>query len=111
MQVSNIKGIHLLSDLNVEGNSIRALYKEEEVFSIPFKKVANTALYNNVDIAIDVPFDEYLETDDILCEMRFYIPPVTDAEEGKDYTLINQIHETIKKKANIEENVNDLIVS
>jgi hypothetical protein len=45
--------------------------------------------------------------------MRFYIPPLMgEGEDGaKDFSKANLIHDTIKKKANIEENVSDLIVS
>jgi hypothetical protein len=35
-----------------------------------------------------------------------------EGEDGaKDFSKANLIHDTIKKKANIEENVSDLIVS
>lgn len=83
------------------------------MLKIPFDKISSTGIYNNVDIAIDMPFDDYVETDDACCEMRFYIPPIMgEGEEGaKDFSMANLIHDTIIKKANIQENVSDLIVS
>jgi hypothetical protein len=62
MQVNNLKGINLLTEVNVEGTDIKAIYKGDQVLHIPFGRIASTGIYNNVDIAIDMPFDDYLET-------------------------------------------------
>ena len=62
MALTNQKGINIQTGLETEGHNLKAHYKDDEILSLPFKKIANTALYNNVDIAIDIPFDDYLET-------------------------------------------------
>ena len=87
--LTNLRGHNLLSNIDTEGSNIKAMYNDDEILSIPFKKIANTALYNNQDIAIDIPFEDYVETDDVCTEMRFFVPPVMDEDGmGRDYTLL-----------------------
>lgn len=81
---------------------------------MPFSKINNTAIYNGNEIEIDIPFEEFNEQHDVFCGIRLYMPIKTEViEEGKEDhkepTYAETIHETIRRKSKIEENVGDLI--
>jgi hypothetical protein len=58
---AKLKGIHLLTALEMNNEKIAARYQDTELFHIPFPKVHNTAIYNNSEIEIDIPFEDFNE--------------------------------------------------
>lgn len=114
MAEARLKGIHLLSDIDYNGDKLVGRHQEGEIFAIPFDKVNNTAIYNGNELEIDIPFEEFNENHDVFCGIRLYLPSKNDVmnEENVENTepnLIEIINEAIKKKSKMEVNMGDLI--
>jgi len=52
----------------------------------------------------------------VLCEIRFYIPPIGTTEEGEQEegddaraNHVNELYRTIKEKANLDKHIGELI--
>ena len=111
MTDARFKGINLLSDIDLSGDRLVGKYNDGEIISLPFSKIHNTAIYNGNEIEIDIPFEEYNEQHDVFCGIRLFIPNKTEAPETEnpEPTHAETIHEEIRKKSKIEENVGDLL--
>lgn len=115
MTDSRLKGIHVFTGFDMRGPSLVCNYHDAEIMSIPFKKIANTVIYNGNEIEIDLPLDNHNENDDILCEVRFFIPGKNElldhTKDKMDANVAEIIYQEIKKRAKIEDNSGDLIVN
>jgi structure-specific recognition protein 1 len=115
MTEARLKGINLLTELDMQGDKIVGKYQDGDIFSLPFNKINNTAIYNGNEIEIDIPFEEFNEQHDVFCGIRLFMPTKPDAaeaeNEGKEAepTLAESVHDQIRKKSNIEQNVGDLL--
>ena len=110
-----IKGIHLLSGMECNDNSVTAEYQGKRILDLPVDKIKNTSIYNQNEIEIDIPFEQFNENHDNLCEIRFFFPQVdnqSDADVKKEkFTDPVEIHNLIRSKAKVDENIGDLIVT
>jgi structure-specific recognition protein 1 len=114
MAEARLKGIHLLSDVDYTSDKLIGRYQEAEIFSIPFDKVNNTAIYNGNEVEIDIPFEDFNENHDVFCGIRLYVPTKNDAlaeevQENTEPNLAEIINDAIKKKSKMEENMGDLL--
>lgn len=69
-----LKGINLYEDVNMDGDALVLGGHKGEKFKIPFDKIKNSAIYNQNEIEIDIPFEDHDENHHVLCEARFFIP-------------------------------------
>lgn len=79
-----LKGINLYEGINTDGDSLVMKGYRDENFRIPFSKIKNSAIYNNNEIELDIPFEDHNENHDILCEARFYIPHIENEETEEE---------------------------
>lgn len=111
MSDARMKGINLLTGIDMSEDRLVGRYQEGEIISIPFSKIHNTAIYNHNEIEIDIPFEDFNEQHDVMCGIRFFIPNKTDIPDAEqnEPSHAEVIHESIRKKSKIEENVGDLL--
>ncbi|CAD8068951.1 unnamed protein product [Paramecium primaurelia] len=83
--------------VSIDDKNLCIKYNQSNIIKLPLKKVVNSNTQKN-DIVLQLSTDDYGENDDMLCEVRFYIPP----QEQK----LKQEKE--KKKQENEENQNSM---
>lgn len=108
-----IKGIHLLSGMECKDSCLVVDYKGTKTLELPFDKIKNTAIYNDNEIELDIPLEQFNENDDNLCEIRFFFPQIDAESDVKKEKVTDpvEIHNLIRKKAKVDENIGDLIVT
>ena len=114
MAEARLKGVNLLTDLELTGDKMVGKYQEGEIFTLPFNRINNTALYNGNEIEIDIPFEEFNEQHDVFCGIRLFMPAKSETADGvedkpTEPSFAESIHDQIRKRSNIEQNVGDLL--
>jgi len=117
-------GINLVKGFDYEGDDLNVKGIDGTLFTIPFDKIKYSAQYGDDEVELQIPFEDHNPTHDVLCEIRFYVPPKqvelmdeegveeqTEQEENQEESITSQIFQTITKKANIDKNLGAKIVS
>lgn len=69
----NLRGTHW-GKLDLEENNVKFSDSEKQIFKIPFSKIQNSMI-NKQDITLELNTDDLAENEDMLSEIRFYLPP------------------------------------
>lgn len=93
MQKFSTKGINILKDLDVDGNSVRGVYNEQLVFDIPNRLIQNCNIIKN-ELVLELNDTNQDLDADFLTEIRLYVHQQTDE---------NDIMEALDKK--IRDNI------
>ena len=116
MKIGGIQGINLVTGFDFEENQLRIANGSNTLMTIPYPQISNSAVYNNDELEINIPFENNNEQHDVLCEIRFYIPPIGTTEEGEQEegddaraNHVNELYRTIKEKANLDKHIGELI--
>jgi structure-specific recognition protein 1 len=113
-----------------------AMKDNKTVLQIPLNKIGNCSVVNKQDVALELQTDEIGFEEDVLCEMRFYLPSKTDnkedangeekeeqeekgseeeqegkTEESNVKGAADILNEQILSKANLTQKAGDVIVS
>lgn len=116
MKIGGIKGTNLVTGFEFEENQLRIANGNTTMMTIPYPMISNSAVYNNDELEVSIPFENNNEQHDVLCEVRFYVPPKNTAEEdeqeGEEDAPVNyaeELYQTIKEKAKIDKGIGELI--
>ena len=82
--ITLLKGINMFKSISSEGDQLTFTGLDEEEFGINFSAVKNSNLYGRHEVEMNIPLEDFNENNDILCDIRFYVPeaiPEPEAEE------------------------------
>jgi hypothetical protein len=82
----------MFKNITTEGDQIEFTSLDDEKFGINFSSIKNSNLYGRHEVELNIPLDDFNENNDILCDIRFYVPEAipepdpetTEPEEGKE---------------------------
>jgi structure-specific recognition protein 1 len=134
-QTQLLKGINY-GTYSFTKDHLVAMKDNKTVLQIPLNKIGNCSVVNKQDVALELQTDEIGFEEDVLCEMRFYLPSKTDnkeetsdkgkedqaekgsedeqegkAEESNVKGAADILSEQILAKANLTQKAGDVIVS
>jgi len=67
--------------MTLDNDNLALDYNSKTIISIPFRSIVNSQVNKN-EIAIDLNQEEMKDNEDMLCEIRFFVP--TNPNEKKE---------------------------
>jgi structure-specific recognition protein 1 len=130
-----VKGVNW-GEVTLDDKNLTLRHNKQNLLKIPMKKIVNSITQKN-DIVIQLNTEENEQkytplkynSDDMLCEIRFYVPPTStektetkkksegenaiqeESEEDNNTNFQQQLHNEILNKAKIGQSSADSIVS
>ncbi|CAD8098935.1 unnamed protein product [Paramecium sonneborni] len=96
--------------INIDEKNLSLSHLSYNVIKFPLKRIVNSNIQKN-DIVLQLNTEECAENEDMLCEVRFYIPPKEQKGEKKkqesneddldEISYLQQVQKEIVKKAKI----------
>jgi Structure-specific recognition protein (SSRP1) len=78
-----LRGINMFKELVTEDNMLNFKGVDGEVFGINLSSIKNSNLYGRHEVELNIPLEDFNDANDILCDIRFYIPEgLPDGETG-----------------------------
>ncbi|CAD8183346.1 unnamed protein product [Paramecium pentaurelia] len=94
----------------IDDKNLSLSHLSQNVIKFPLKRITNSNIQKN-DIVLQLSTEECAENEDMLCEVRFYIPPKeqktekkkqeSNEEEQDEISYLQQVQNQIVKKAKI----------
>lgn len=100
---------HNYGAVTYQGNTLRFMHNEACSFEIPLSAVSQAVIQSKSDLSLLFENDDTGDADDdVLTEMRIYVPPTAGGEDVEK-TAVQAVHEDIVEKAGIRVNAAERI--